>query len=775
MIISGDIETNRGPINTDNQNLSICHWNLNGITVNNYVKISLLEAFNAIHDFDIICLSETFLNSEHQNDDSRLILRGYAMIRSDHSSGTKRGGVCIYYKDHLPFVNRSDISSLLDECIVGEIRIQNKKCFITCIYRSPSQTSDEFDSFLFDYDQVCSSIASENPLMSFVIGDFNAKCTNWWSNGISNHCGTELFNLTNLLGYTQLINEPINIEPNKSPSCIDLIFASQPNLVIESGVHPSLYSMCHHQIIYAKISMKVYFPPPYIREVWHYNQAQEELIKRSVSKFDWDKAFKNQSTNEQVEILNNTLLNIFRNFIPHETIKCKSKDPPWLNKEIKNALRKKNRLYRKFISGGRTVHDQIQLNEITVTISDLITNSKNAYFTNLGKKLNDPSTSPKAYWSILKRFLNKIQIPIIPPLLVNNIFITDFLQKANLFNYFFAEQCNILNTSSVIPNARQRTNKCLNDLTFTPSDLSKIINDLNSNKSHGHDNISVKMIKLCGEPILIPLTLIFQSAIKHGEFPDSWKKGNIIPVHKKDNKNLLKNYRPISLLPIFGKIFEKVIYNNLFSYFDKNKFLSDRQSGFRNGDSCVSQLLAITHEIYKGFDGRSSFESRGVFLDMSKVFDKVWHEGLLYKLKCYGVEGKFFNILENYLHNRKQRVVLNGQSSSWLNVNAGVPQGSVLGPLLFLIYINDLPENLISSSKLFADDTSIFSTAFDIKRSGEVLNQDLLTIKNWATQWKMSFNPDPNKQATGVIFSRKINPVDHPLLYFQWGPSYVFQ
>ena len=167
-------------------------------------------------------------------------------------------------------------------------------------------------------------------------------------------------------------------------------------------------------------------------------------------------------------------------------------------------------------------------------------------------------------------------------------------------------------------------------------------------------------------------------------FSDSWKKGNIIPVHKKDNKNLLKNYRPISLLPIFGKIFEKVIYNNLFSYFDKNKFLSDHQSGFRNGDSCVSQLLAITYEIYKGFDGRSSFETRGVFLDMSKAFDKVWHEGLLCKLKCYGVEGKLFNILENYLHNRKQRVVLNGQSSSWLNANAGVPQGSVLGLLLFL-------------------------------------------------------------------------------------------
>ena len=145
----------------------------------------------------------------------------------------------------------------------------------------------------------------------------------------------------------------------------------------------------------------------------------------------------------------------------------------------------------------------------------------------------------------------------------------------------------------------------------------------------------------------------------------------------------------------------------MFTYLQENKFLSENQSGFRRNDSCISQLIAITNDIYKSFDANRSLGTRGVFIDISKAFDKVWHDGIFYKLKCYGVEGGLFNILQNYLQNRKQRFVLNGQSSSWLDVNAGVLQGSVLGPLLFLVYINDLADNLVGNAKLFADDTSI--------------------------------------------------------------------
>ena len=171
---------------------------------------------------------------------------------------------------------------------------------------------------------------------------------------------------------------------------------------------------------------------------------------------------------------------------------------------------------------------------------------------------------------------------------MNGTFLTDFKKKTGVFNIYFANQCTTFNNASVLPEIGYKTNKRLTNLIFSSSDLSSIIKDLNPNKAHGHDNISIRMIQICGDSIILPLKMIFESAIRLNHFPDSWKKGNIIPVHKKESKILVKNYRPISLLPIFGKIFEKIIYNKLFKYLQENKFLCDNQSGFRSGDSSIS-------------------------------------------------------------------------------------------------------------------------------------------------------------------------------------------
>ena len=226
---------------------------------------------------------------------------------------------------------------------------------------------------------------------------------------------------------------------------------------------------------------------------------------------------------------------------------------------------------------------------------------------------------------------NSTKIPNIPPLYHNGKFIINFHQKAELFSSFFPGQWSVLQNSSKLPtNLAPQTDQSLTSINFSQDDILKIIQNLNPNKAHGPDKISIRMIKICGKSLCKPLEMIFKSCIKKGEYPSEWKKANVVPVHKKGDKQLLKNYRPISLLPIFGKIFERIIYNNIFEYLTTNKLISDNQSGFKPGDSCINQLLSITHEIYHSLD--NGLEVRGVFLDISKALDKVWHEGLILKL-----------------------------------------------------------------------------------------------------------------------------------------------
>ena len=183
-------------------------------------------------------------------------------------------------------------------------------------------------------------------------------------------------------------------------------------------------------------------------------------------------------------------------------------------------------------------------------------------------------------------------------------------------------------------------------LNINDDNIFAIIKNLNPNKSHGWDNILIRMIKLYGKFIVYPLKLIFEASLQGGEFLDYWKKSNVVPVHKKESKNLLEIYRPIRLLPIFGKISGRVIFKDLFNYFHKKELFTKCQSGFLPSDSCISQLLSIVHDINSSFNCDTTQDARGIFLDISKAFDKVWHEGLLSKLKTYGVKGELLNLLQ---------------------------------------------------------------------------------------------------------------------------------
>ena len=754
----GDIELNPGPFKKSKP-LTCCHWNVNSLTAHKFTKKSSIEAYNSIHNYDFICISETFFDSSISSDDEDIAIKDYSIIRADHPSNLKQGGVCIYYKESLA-VESIDIN-FLNECILCEVTLDKLKGYITVLYRSPSQNSSEFDNFLSGFENILNLINSFKPDFSIILGDFNGRSKSWWQDDINNDEGTKIDALTSYHGLHQLISEPTHILANSS-SCIDLIFTDQPNLVTDCGVHPSLHPNCHHQIIYCKLNLNIVYPPPYRRLVWDFKRANIDAIREAIKTVAWHYMFLNKTVHEQVAVFNNILLNIFTNYTPHKNIIVDDRDPPWMTKRIKDKINLKSTLYKS--------KDFIELQNLSSEISEMISVRKEEYYLHLSEKLNNPNTSSKTYWSILKSFYKGNKVPLIPPLLVNNKFVSDFTKKANLFNDFFASQCTPLSNNSTLPKKYFLTEKRLITIDFNKDDILKIIRNLNVNKAHGHDEISIRMLKICDSAVTEPLSILFKNCIGSGIFPNIWKMSHIIPTHKKNDKCLINNYRPVSLLPICSKIFERIIYNPVFLYLENNNLLTPNQSGFRPNDSCVNQLLSIVHKIYSDFDECPSLEVRSNFLDISKAFDKVWHEGLIFKLETIGISGNLLKLFESFLSNRQQRVVLNGQHSIWAPVLAGVPQGSILGPILFLIYINDLPNNLESLAKLFADDTSLFSTVYNPYKSAKLLNDDLLKISDWAYKWKMLFNPDVTKQAQEVIFSRKSKKTDHPVVYFNNAP-----
>ena len=282
--------------------------------------------------------------------------------------------------------------------------------------------------------------------------------------------GLKIDTITSQFGLQQLINEPTHLTANSS-SCIDLIFTSQPNLAVESGVHSSLHPNCHHQIVFAKINLKNCYPPPYERDIWHYEKANADLICISIDQFPWDKRFSNLDVNQKVHLFNQTTKSTLCNLIPHETVTCNDRDPPWINSKIKGLIQEKNVAKKCYFQNNKDIQlfqrFQCMQNPLTATIEK----SKEQFYSRISTKLMDPTISLKAYWSILKTFLNNKKLPCIPPIYHNNNYITK--EKAH---DFFAKQCTPVENSSKLPtNFFKRTNNLLSAVSFTKDDIAKII------------------------------------------------------------------------------------------------------------------------------------------------------------------------------------------------------------------------------------------------------------------------------------------------------------
>ena len=268
-----------------------------------------------------------------------------------------------------------------------------------------------------------------------------------------------------------------------------------------------------------------------------------------------------------VFLFNRTIKNILSNYIPHEIIICDDRDPPWINNRVKEIINEKNDTFQCYLHGNNDPKLITKVEYLPNELKSLIEANKEKYYSRISKRMINPLASTKIYWSILKSFLNNKKIPCIPPLFHQNRYITKYKYKAELFNNFFANQCSLIKNSSLLPSVLfKRTENVISSIDFGSDDIAIIIQTLDPNKAHGHNMISIRILKICGNSIYKPLQLIFRSCIENGKSPSEWKKTNVVPIHKKGNKQTLENYRPVSLLSICGKIFERLIYNSLFKF-----------------------------------------------------------------------------------------------------------------------------------------------------------------------------------------------------------------
>ncbi|MGL1888435.1 MAG: reverse transcriptase family protein, partial [Reichenbachiella sp.] len=405
-------------------------------------------------------------------------------------------------------------------------------------------------------------------------------------------------------------------------------------------------------------------------------------------------------------------------YIPTTTKAKKSReDKEWVNNEVRTASKKKKQAWNK-VRNDATNSEEIYENYKSVrNISNATSDRTRAAYEHtiiMASKVN-----PKSFWSYVKRRTKKPG-DVTSLIDSNGIIISDDKEKAALLNSYF------VSVFVEEPDDNFFANNSVHNVDFTMDSIDidkdavlRIINKLSISKAAGPDIIHARVIKECSVPFSDIFCLLFRKSLLEGVLPYQWKQANVKALFKKGSRTNCSNYRPVSLTSIICKIFETLVRDSISFHLEEHCVLTKCQHGFRSGHSCVTQLLEIIEDFSQYYDQAIPYDC--IYLDFSKAFDRVPHNRLLSKVYNCGIRGVLFNWIKSFLSNRVQRVSVNGQLSSWSNVTSGIPQGSVLGPILFSIFINDLPVDIKSHIKIFADDTKIYNNVGD----SQLLSEDL--------------------------------------------------
>ena len=760
LILAGDIHSNPGPtstlssssdssfncylqqvLQTSNGHLSFIHYNVQSILP----KLDSLRS--ELNEFDILAFSETWLNGA--TDDSDIEFDNYNTPERKDRTNDSYGGVIVYVKKDIAYSRRTDLEVDGVECIWLQIHISTATHLLFGLFYRPPNSNAIHDLNM----ENSLHLAIDTNISNIVVtGDFNL-------NPSVPTAKRKLERICQQLDLVQCIDEPTNFTEHSS-SLIDLILTNNRTSIKVCGVSDPFLDqpVRYHCPIFGILNIAKPKCKTHKRRVWIYNKGNFELLRRDLNFTDWTN-IQDDNLNIWVDKLTKHIIHLAEKHIPNRVITINPNEPRWITSTIKSLIRKRKRQYH-IAKRTNSQSDWEKFKRLRNKTTLAIKTAKKTQLDNCIERLNTNSNS-KSWWSIIKQFLSPSRNQnSIPALKNGDIPVTDDTTKSEIFNDYFVSQTSLndSNKADPIPPVYNLIST-LSDIHILESDVSDTLKTLKTGKAVGPDKINNRLLIEAATELSKPLADMFNKSMQIGIYPNSWKIASVVPVFKKGDRSIVSNYRPISLLSTISKVFERIVYKYLFNHIVANNILTKFQSGFLPKDSTTGQLAYLYHNLCKTLD--SGKEVRVVFCDVSKAFDRVWHRGILIKLKSIGIEGNLLTWFENYLYNRRQYVSLNNVASSTKQIKAGVPQGSILGPLLFLIYINDIVRNIRSDIKLFADDTSLSITVDDITESAAILNRDIDDICKWAQTWLVSFNPNKTES---MIISKKVNKPVHPPL-----------